>query len=799
MINVTVESDPCIEGYICGMNTTSSSKFDMPCPAGFWCDEETKPSHLDCAAGVIVQDARADAEVVIGQGTPLAACPCLDTCGSGHRDDGRICYCPVGLCPAGFICNEGTRATRRRQTPCTAGYYCPEGTAPEMLEEQRCPEGTFSPAQSTTIMQCARIGSSVTTAISVTLFTENEQDLRTRLSRYIVDDPELTCRTFEEPCVSNLAVNTRRALKAKGVSGTNLSSATFRRRQMQAESENGGNLYDGLYLTPPPDQITFRLPAFMMARLEFDFTSIPPPMMYDDHWRIAIFVDGHKHSTPYPTSFWFDPPVSRPRDLYPEYAPYRFSKSTQMALHLHGMRDVLFRVELQILHGLYTDQIALFRNTMNMNILPESGVFRANPNLIGADGFGERLGFLTLLAKEDRFALALNMPRLLPNDKHYPSVYEPWKMDFGGAILEYSRVNMSSSVLIDPIDGALSVSFKDEDYWTSSLIYAPMSYFPYFSKCTGGVRIGLPPSGQAGSRNYANDEGTPFAIGYADANGGSPSRRRGDRMMCNCGGQVRFEQGDCGSCVTVTDVYSGEPGRAIDFRTVDLSGLPPGSDKYHFLPTDDLPGDPAVPAFVVHTNCRSCDVAPGDPYPYLHQSIGGRTLRISGWDGHGVVFNVLEHPQACNIVPLDQTFGIGEWNWLATRRYSDACDYIMQCMYEENTLLAQNKPFWFEPVDLDILFWITRNPTDVQTVATGFAFPDLQAGQNIDLRRELEGRYGKLKYFSTVRDLKRNEDFMFVRAETAGALDGGKAGWYPLRLQLHLEYAIDDFTHAVLI
>jgi hypothetical protein len=369
-------------------------------------------------------------------------------------------------------------------------------------------------------------------------------------------------------------------------------------------------------------------------------------------------------------------------------------------------------------------------------------------------------------------------------------------MDFGGAILEYSRVNMSSSVLIDPIDGALSVSFKDEDYWTSSLIYAPMSYFPYFSKCTGGVRIGLPPSGQAGSRNYANDEGTPFAIGYADANGGSPSRRRGDRMMCNCGGQVRFEQGDCGSCVTVTDVYSGEPGRAIDFRTVDLSGLPPGSDKYHFLPTDDLPGDPAVPAFVVHTNCRSCDVAPGDPYPYLHQSIGGRTLRISGWDGHGVVFNVLEHPQACNIVPLDQTFGIGEWNWLATRRYSDACDYIMQCMYEENTLLAQNKPFWFEPVNLDILFWITRKPTDVQTVATGFAFPDLQAGQNIDLRRELEGRYGKLKYFSTVRDLKRNEDFMFVRAETAGALDGGKAGWYPLRLQLHVEYAIDDFTHA---
>ena len=67
-------------------------------------------------------------------------------------------------------------------------------------------------------------------------------------------------------------------------------------------------------------------------------------MEYDDHYRIAIFVDGHKHLNPYPPSFWFDPPTG-PGSMYPEWRPYRWSKSTRLALHLHGMRDILFRVE----------------------------------------------------------------------------------------------------------------------------------------------------------------------------------------------------------------------------------------------------------------------------------------------------------------------------------------------------------------------------------------------------------------------------------------------------------------------
>jgi len=60
-----------------------------------------------------------------------------------------------------------------------------------------------------------------------------------------------------------------------------------------------------------------------------------------------------------------------------------------------------------------------------------------------------------------------------------------------------------------------------------------------------------------------------------------------------------------------------------------------------------------------------------------------------------------EHPEACNLVPPDEMVSIGEWDVLYTARYSDACDYVMQCMYEESSLLAPGKPYWFDEVLTD--------------------------------------------------------------------------------------------------
>ena len=685
MINVTRQSDPCIEGFICGVNTTSSSKFDVPCPPGFWCDLETKPGHLVCAAGVTVQQDRAEiAQTMVSPDDPK--CPCLETCGRTAREDNRMCYCPVGLCPAGFICNEGTRASRRTLTPCTAGFYCPEGTSPAMLPSQRCPDGTISPAQSTTIFDCVRLGFSVTTAISNIFFFLDEQQIREQFGSYIVTDDVYTCRPFEEPCVSNLAAARRLledddvgkmasapaiSLKINAMDGSkppqflklngrhNYSaqvtanwhvresaglqdSSVGRTRRLQGTEDTS---YGGLYLTPPPPQLTFRLPAFMLSRFNFDLEHVPTAMRYDDHYRIAIFIDGHKHSTPYPASFWFDPPTSGERAAYPEYKPHRWSKSTQIGMHLHGMRDVLFRIELQILHGLYTEQVGLFEKAMQLQFLPEAGVMRSHPGKANLDGALEMYTFMAAFEKAGKFALPLNMPRLVPADTHYGDFLSHFKYDVPTAILEYARSNMSSGILLDPLEGEMSVLHTADDYWVSSLTLAPLSHLPFFSHCTGGVQIGMPPSGVVGERNYATDSATPFAIGHTDALGGSPVRQRNSRILCNCDNTYTYEDicppDGRPQCIPVIDRYSltGEALKEMGITTVELSGLPTASNKYHYLPTLDLPDDPGVPDFRVSSQCLACPAAGyaiGDAYPALHKDALGKVKRIAGWVcGHG--------------------------------------------------------------------------------------------------------------------------------------------------------------------
>ena len=103
--------------------------------------------------------------------------------------------------------------------------------------------------------------------------------------------------------------------------------------------------------------------------MKFVLTNIPEEITYDDYWRIAVFVNGHTQRDPYPTSFWFNPH----RTLYSQFRTpidYRFKKNIEFALNLHSMRDIFFRVELQILHGLYTTNINLFQQTMQLDFLP---------------------------------------------------------------------------------------------------------------------------------------------------------------------------------------------------------------------------------------------------------------------------------------------------------------------------------------------------------------------------------------------------------------------------------------------
>ena len=102
---------------------------------------------------------------------------------------------------------------------------------------------------------------------------------------------------------------------------------------------------------------------------------------------------------------------------------------------------------------------------------------------------------------------------------------------------------------------------------------------------------------------------------------------------------------------------------------------------------------------MIGPQCITCTEAtgmPGEPYAHIHKR-GGEMIHLPGWDSQLPIFMVFENPDACNLVEEDEVISIGEWSPFATSRYSDACDYVMQCMFEENTLLAPGDRFWFEP------------------------------------------------------------------------------------------------------
>ena len=175
MTSLETQSIKCTEGYICDFNTTSGSQFDFMCPAGLWCDYESKPQHLGCVVphgrnpALPGEDAKMwtidRLEVGENMETPDdAACDCFDTgCDKIDREDGKRCYCPIGLCPAGSICYRGTKRSQWDRSPCKPGYFCPEGTPPVNITSgfNRCPNGTTSDQGATRKEDCYRDGEAV--------------------------------------------------------------------------------------------------------------------------------------------------------------------------------------------------------------------------------------------------------------------------------------------------------------------------------------------------------------------------------------------------------------------------------------------------------------------------------------------------------------------------------------------------------------------------------------------------------------------------------------------------------------
>ena len=861
----TSQSDPCPSGYVCGARTRSDTKFDNPCPPGYTCDLETKPLHAQCAAGEVrIREREIIAEMMTSVDDPL--CTELDVMGTVERTDEKRCYCPMALCPAGYICPLGTSYDLRFSIPCQARHYCPEGTSPESHAIQICPLGTTSLPGAKSIQACETESDKVTDALSTEFYDLTEDEIRTKFAKYYLDPlvyPELTCYpapdkdAFGNSCediagVDENAVRSRRLAEQNTTQSPMLFPFGDRSPPTWAVNGSGPGLSrrlseeDSLYWseTPPP-AMTFRLPAFTLARFKFNLADagLPESMTYQDHYRISVFIWGNKYNRPFTPSFWFDQPVDENHLLsqyYKDFKDYRWSKSSDFALNLHSMQDLIFRIELQILHGLYTDKVSLFKGTMTMDILPDEDLpyfgegeqtrepLRGDRGMApGEDGI--RNVWVAAIDKDLEVALPLNMPRLLPVVGHYKSEIEfmnrfMWKGPFdnnhGVSNLEYSMMNYTlrvpeptvgpdgttmpsevidgldiasnGGIIMDPVDGPYNPEYDPDVYWGQELLQAPMWHLPYFSLCSRGRKIGRMPK----EDNFAKpfDE-TPFSIGLEDEFGGTPMRARGNLVRCTCLGDAgpTFvttcpppERPNAQGCVTGLDVDT-KPYGNLPFQKVSFSQLGAGDNmQYH------LTGDFVVPPQMFYNlQLQTMSNPPKTRDPWPADAI--TSANLPGWDSRAPLTWVLEHPNACELIPPERTVGIGEWDVFEVKRFADVCDYVMTCMYEERSEIFAGRPYWFNTGQNALLFYISQVPIPLNHVTDGFCFPDLgpatgPLSPSAAEREEMKANCAGKEYFARIQKYFLREEFQFVRADVTHHMQEMNDGWYPHRLQLELQY-----------
>ena len=464
MFNLS-QSSACPEGYICGLNTTGASQFETVCPEGYWCDKQTTPDHQQCVAPAEIAAQRE----IIGAGIQsgeLSPDACKSKCASCDllRDDGKTCYCPMGLCPAGFVCYMNTRASAKTRTPCPENYFCIEGTSPTVMRrDQRCPAGTSSNQGATSKLDCDADGSSIVAAIGSDLFAD--PSTIERLGDYLVRTVRYSGE--RERQLEAHANSTRRRLAASG------------------------------YLGDPPDVLTFEMPVSFILNLTFGFDNIDPDLVYGDHYRVALYIDGEHHIVPYPLSYWFE---------------YPWDKHARFSLLVQAHRVFTARVEVQVLHGLFIDSAASFHGTLMLDIhRPE----RAS--------IGEDTIFISAITKNSVLMDPMNLPRIHnTEEKLYPGVYREFSQDNKNVMVDLA-VDLPAlqdvPVVMGPLKGEYTIKFASTDFWQSEYVLAPMTYLPYFSKCYKVCSI---PKGREEGRG-----GCWAVAGAAEQEGGGGGGRGG--------------------------------------------------------------------------------------------------------------------------------------------------------------------------------------------------------------------------------------------------------------------------------
>ncbi|KAF1783536.1 Immunoglobulin E-set [Phytophthora cactorum] len=358
----------CPDGKFCPLGTANSSSIYISCPSGTW-SSSSEDELVDCSIRAVpICDKLPERQYYPQfsydfQGTRVTFDSTVETSRTGEVEVVNVVY-PV---------NESASVPFWKNDTVDTIRVCPQKMAPAGGVLLTVIGRNF---QNTGRLVCKfQLPKSPFSQISPAFFKSSTR-VTCRAPPFIGNDTAATGTSFSQAVkvsVSNYGVHfstttaTFNIVSTKQVAALNLKQlmTTCLKR---AEDEEGFRNNDKAW---------FALTGLGKAKLSFDFRHLPGDLVYDEHYKIAIFV---KNSTCEDQTCDYrgvvlpsgpdieTSPCHRPVELPRWFLSTAVNKNDLLNITLLALEDVTFKVEIHVMYGLYASVAPFFVNSTTVKL-----------------------------------------------------------------------------------------------------------------------------------------------------------------------------------------------------------------------------------------------------------------------------------------------------------------------------------------------------------------------------------------------------------------------------------------------
>ena len=283
LLTTACQASLCPEDAVCGMGTKKETMLNVKCPPGYYCTWGTCTNGTQ-VLGLSVNEVEGIVNTVRSQASWYT-------------------------CPVRYFCGEGT--TFSTKTECTSGMYCPQGSAMYCCTpscKANNPEKWMSQCDAVSLQSStleadlnslsvsypfvldlplpSHLRKTCTSGTSSLRKAGSENDCFIDWSKVDQDGPSFYIFPFQSTSGSDQFIHSTKSTPPRGTTGNaSWVEPTYCNQKQSTQNNQRTSYYNVEDLPRIP------VPASSIARFTFDFTNIPERLVYDDFYRISIFID----------------------------------------------------------------------------------------------------------------------------------------------------------------------------------------------------------------------------------------------------------------------------------------------------------------------------------------------------------------------------------------------------------------------------------------------------------------------------------------------------------------------------